>query len=117
MHRLNTYVYYVRKSSVLRLDYNLNCLDSDWRRALIWREHGSQFRSSNTVEKNHYGRGGLMVLADIIADGYTDLHVFDRGTLGRYWTFNFSSNDFGARVGVIAAGVDKDSDKQYETPM
>lgn len=66
---------------VLFSDESRFSLDSDSRRVLIWREPGSRYQPSNIVEKDHYGGGGLMVWAGIMADGRTDLHVFDRGTL------------------------------------
>ncbi|GFX63487.1 transposable element Tc1 transposase [Trichonephila clavipes] len=50
-------------------------------RILICRESGSQFRHPSIVEKDHYGQGGLLVRTGIMADGQTDLHVFNRGTL------------------------------------
>ncbi|GFY08141.1 transposable element Tcb2 transposase [Trichonephila clavipes] len=53
-------------------------LDSDSRRIPIWREPGSQYRPSNIIEKDHLGRSGLMVWSGIMADGHTDLYVFDR---------------------------------------
>ncbi|GFW92051.1 transposable element Tc1 transposase [Trichonephila clavipes] len=56
-------------------------LDRDSRRVLIWREPGSQYRLSNIVKKNHCGRDGPMVWAGIMADGHTNLYLFDRDTL------------------------------------
>ncbi|GFW54033.1 transposable element Tc1 transposase [Trichonephila clavipes] len=53
----------------------------DSRRVLLWREPGSRYRPSNIVEKDYYGRGGLIVWTGIMGDGHTDLHVFDRGTV------------------------------------
>ncbi|GFV96627.1 hypothetical protein TNCV_3387212 [Trichonephila clavipes] len=41
----------------------------------------NRYRPSNIVEKDHYGRGGLMVWEGIMADRHANLHVFDKGTL------------------------------------
>ncbi|GFX13572.1 hypothetical protein TNCV_3136451 [Trichonephila clavipes] len=49
------------------------------------REPWSRYQLSDIVEKDHYGRGDIMIWAGIIVDGYTDLHVFDRGTLTSQW--------------------------------
>ncbi|GFT27537.1 uncharacterized protein TNCV_1276241 [Trichonephila clavipes] len=51
------------------------------RRVLIWTEPRRLYWPSNTGEKAHNGRGGLMVWAGIMEDGHTDLHVFGRSTL------------------------------------
>ncbi|GFV90471.1 atrial natriuretic peptide receptor 1 [Trichonephila clavipes] len=60
-------------------------LDSASKRAFIWREPGSRYRPPNVIEKDHYGRSGLMVWVGIRADGYVGFHVFNRVTLNGQW--------------------------------
>ncbi|GFU93515.1 transposable element Tcb2 transposase [Trichonephila clavipes] len=46
----------------------------------IWRESGSRYRFYH-YEKGPLYRSGVMAWKGIIAEGYTDLHMSDRGTL------------------------------------
>ncbi|GBN66926.1 hypothetical protein AVEN_67930-1 [Araneus ventricosus] len=68
-------------ATVLFTDESRFTLNTDSRRTFIWREPGSRYLSSNVLEIDHYGGVGLMVWADIMLDGRTPLHVFERGAV------------------------------------
>ncbi|GBN62014.1 hypothetical protein AVEN_171292-1 [Araneus ventricosus] len=68
-------------ATVLFTDESRFSLNTDSRRTFIWREPGTRYLPSNVREIDHYGGGGLMVWADIMLDGRTPLHVFERGTV------------------------------------
>ncbi|GFV15094.1 transposable element Tcb2 transposase [Trichonephila clavipes] len=50
-------------------------------RLLIWREQRTRYHQSNTVERHSYRGGGILVWAGFSLGGYTDLHVFNGGTV------------------------------------
>ncbi|GBN95822.1 Transposable element Tcb2 transposase [Araneus ventricosus] len=68
-------------ATVLFTDESRFSLNTDSRRTFIWREPGTRYLLSNVREIDHYGGGCLMVLAGIMLDGRTPLHVFERGTV------------------------------------
>ncbi|GBM91792.1 Transposable element Tc1 transposase [Araneus ventricosus] len=68
-------------ATVLFTDESRFSLNTDSRRTFIWREPGTRYLLSNVREIDNYGGGGLMVLAGILLDGRTPLHVFERGTV------------------------------------
>ncbi|GFV40013.1 DDE_3 domain-containing protein [Trichonephila clavipes] len=45
------------------------------------RTRDSHCLPSNVRDINRYGRLGLMICEDITLDGYTNLHIFERGTM------------------------------------
>ncbi|GBO08999.1 hypothetical protein AVEN_31082-1 [Araneus ventricosus] len=51
------------------------------RRAMIWREPGTRYRTPNIVERDHYRGGGLLVWAGLATNGRTDLYVFAGGSV------------------------------------
>ncbi|GFY59982.1 hypothetical protein TNIN_372401, partial [Trichonephila inaurata madagascariensis] len=57
-------------------------LDRDPRRAFVLIEPESRYLPSNTVGNDPFVQGGQ---AGILADGYADFQVFDRGTLTSQW--------------------------------
>ncbi|GFX03567.1 transposable element Tcb2 transposase [Trichonephila clavipes] len=56
-------------------------LSSDCRCQLIWRESGNAYRPENIQEKDRYPTCSIMVLADIMINGRTRLHVVANGTM------------------------------------
>ncbi|GFX42523.1 transposable element Tcb2 transposase [Trichonephila clavipes] len=54
---------------------------SDSQRQLTWREVGARFHSSNITEKDCYGCPGVVVWGGIILNRWTELHVWDRGSV------------------------------------
>ncbi|GFW54390.1 transposable element Tcb2 transposase [Trichonephila clavipes] len=50
-------------------------------RVLIWREIGTRFYPSNIKEIHRYGDPGVLVWGDIMLNGQTELHIFDRGSV------------------------------------
>ncbi|GFW22663.1 uncharacterized protein TNCV_2764751 [Trichonephila clavipes] len=53
---------------------------SDSQRQLMWREVGTQFHSSNIKERDRYGGPDVIVWGGILLNGWTELHIFDRGS-------------------------------------
>ncbi|GFV88207.1 transposable element Tcb2 transposase [Trichonephila clavipes] len=51
---------------------------SDSQRALIWREIGTLFYTSNIKERHHYGGPGVLVWRGIMLNGRNEFHIFDR---------------------------------------
>ena len=51
------------------------------RRARAWRMRNERFAEVCIAEHDRYGRGSVMVCAGISAQGKTDLHIIDNGTL------------------------------------
>ena len=51
------------------------------RRARVWRMRNERFAEVCIAEYDRYGGGSVMVWAGISAQGKTDLHVIDNGTL------------------------------------
>ncbi|GFU98167.1 transposable element Tcb2 transposase [Trichonephila clavipes] len=68
-------------ASVLFTDESRFTMESDSGRLLIWREQRTRYHQSNTVERNSYRGGGILVWAGISLGGHTDLHVFHGGTV------------------------------------
>ncbi|GBM88938.1 Transposable element Tcb2 transposase [Araneus ventricosus] len=68
-------------ATVLFTDESRFSLNTDSRRAFIWREPGTRYLPFNVREIDHYGRGVLMVWAGIMLDGRTPLHVCERVTV------------------------------------
>ncbi|GFU68730.1 transposable element Tcb2 transposase [Trichonephila clavipes] len=56
-------------------------LSSDSHRILIWRERGSHNHPSNNIERDRYGRCGVLVWGGIMLGSRTDLHIFDAGSV------------------------------------
>ena len=56
-------------------------MDFTDRRARVWRIRNERFAEVCIAEHDRYGRGSVMVWAGISAQGKTDLHVIDNGTL------------------------------------
>ncbi|GFT70570.1 transposable element Tcb2 transposase [Trichonephila clavipes] len=50
-------------------------------RVLIWREIGTRFYPSNIKERHRYAGPGVLVWGGIMLNGYTELHIFDRGSV------------------------------------
>ena len=57
------------------------CVDFSDRRARVWRMRNERFAEVCIAEHDCYGGGSVMVWAGISAQGKTDLHVIDVGTL------------------------------------
>ncbi|GBN14676.1 Transposable element Tcb2 transposase [Araneus ventricosus] len=68
-------------ATVLFTDESRFSLNTDSRRTFIWREPGTCYLPSNVREIDPYGGRGSMVWADIMLDGRTPLHVFERDTV------------------------------------
>ena len=51
------------------------------RRANVWRMRNERFAEVCIAERDRYGGGSVMVWVGISAQGKTDLHVIDNGTL------------------------------------
>ncbi|GFV07600.1 transposable element Tcb2 transposase [Trichonephila clavipes] len=68
-------------SRVLFTDESRFSTRSDSQRVLIWREIGTRFYTSNIKERHHYGGPGVLVWGDIMLNGRTELHIFDRGSV------------------------------------
>ncbi|GFT16904.1 transposable element Tcb2 transposase [Trichonephila clavipes] len=64
---------------VLFSDESRFSLSSDCRRQLIWRESGTAYRPENIQEKDRYPTCSIMVLAGIMINGRTRLHVVANG--------------------------------------
>ncbi|GFV46653.1 transposable element Tcb2 transposase [Trichonephila clavipes] len=62
---------------VLFTDESRFSLSSDSHRILIWRERGSGNHPSNIIERDRYGRRGVLVWGGIMLCSRTDLHIFD----------------------------------------
>ncbi|GFY16170.1 transposable element Tcb2 transposase [Trichonephila clavipes] len=56
-------------------------LSSDSHRILIWRERGSRNHPSSIIERDRYGRRGVLVWGGIMLGSRTDLHIFDAGSV------------------------------------
>ena len=71
---------------ILFTDESRFCEDFTERRATVWRMRNERFADVCIAEHDRYGGGSFMVWAGISAQGKTDLHVIDNGTLkaGRY---------------------------------
>ncbi|KFM68745.1 Transposable element Tcb1 transposase, partial [Stegodyphus mimosarum] len=50
-------------------------LQSDSRRAFIWRTPGTRYHQDNIIERHRYGGAGVLVWGGIILGSRTDLHV------------------------------------------
>ena len=57
------------------------CVDFTDRLARVWRMQNERFAEVCIAEHDRYGRGSVMVWAGISAQGKTDLHVIENGTL------------------------------------
>ena len=66
---------------VLFTDESRFCVDFTDRRARVWRMPNERFAPVCVAEHDRFGGGSVMVLAGISAQGKTDLHVIDNGTL------------------------------------
>ncbi|GFX30331.1 transposable element Tcb2 transposase [Trichonephila clavipes] len=66
---------------VLFTDESRFSLSSDSHRILIWRERGSRNHPSNIIEKDRYGRRGVLVWGGIMLGSRTGLHIFDAGSV------------------------------------
>ena len=66
---------------VLFTDESRFCVDFTNRRASVWRMPNEHFAPVCVAEQNRFGGDSVMVWAGISAQGKTDLHVIDNGTL------------------------------------
>ena len=66
---------------ILFTDESRFCVDFTDRRARVWRMRNECFAEVCIAEHDRHGRGSVMVWAGISAQGKTDLHVIDNGTL------------------------------------
>ena len=66
---------------VLFTDESRFCVDFTDRRARVWRMPNERFAPVCVAEHDWFGGGSVMVWAGISAQGKTDLHVIDNGTL------------------------------------
>ena len=66
---------------VLFTDESRFCVDFTDRRARVWRMPNERFAPVCVAEHDQFGGGSVMVWAGINAQGKTDLHVIDNGTL------------------------------------
>ena len=66
---------------VLFTDESRFCVDFTDRRARVWRMPNESFAPVCVAEHDRFGGGSVMVWAGISAQGKTDLHVIDNGTL------------------------------------
>ena len=66
---------------VLFTDESRFCVDFTNRRARVWRMPNERFAPVCVAEHDRFGGGSVMVWAGISAQGKTDLHVIDNGTL------------------------------------
>ncbi|KAJ4430273.1 hypothetical protein ANN_22485 [Periplaneta americana] len=56
-------------------------LSNDFRCTIIWREHETRCHLTNIVGKRPFVSGGVLMWADIMFNGCTDLHIFAAGTV------------------------------------
>ncbi|GFS51030.1 HTH_Tnp_Tc3_2 domain-containing protein [Trichonephila clavipes] len=61
-------------SCVMFSDESRFSLQSDSRRALIWRAPGTRYHQENTIERHRYGGAGWLAWKEIILVSRTDLH-------------------------------------------
>ena len=66
---------------VLFTDKSRFCVDFTDRHARVWRIPNERFAPVCVAEHDWFGGGSVMVWAGISAQGKTDLHVIDNGTL------------------------------------
>ena len=66
---------------VLFTDESRFCVDFTDRRARVWRMPNERFVPVCVAEHDRFGGGSVMVWAGLSAQGKTDLHVIDNGTL------------------------------------
>ena len=66
---------------VLSTDKSRFCVDFTDRRARVWRMPNERFAPVCVAEHDWFGGGSVMVWVGISAQGKTDLHVIDNGTL------------------------------------
>ena len=66
---------------VLFTDESRFCVDFTDRRARVWRMPKERFAPVCVAEHDRFGGGSVIVWAGISAQGKTDLHVIDNGTL------------------------------------
>ena len=66
---------------VLFTDESRFCVDFTDRRARVWRMPNERFAPVCVAEHDRFGGGSFMDWAEISAQGKTDLHVIDNGTL------------------------------------
>ena len=64
-----------------RLGYYRKSPSQSDRRARVWRMPNERFAPVCVAEHDRFGGGSVMVWAGISAQGKTDLHVIDNGTL------------------------------------
>ncbi|GBO29855.1 hypothetical protein AVEN_261543-1 [Araneus ventricosus] len=66
---------------VLFTDESRFNIQNDSRRAMIWREPGTRYRTPSIVERDHYRGSGLLVWAGIATNCRTYLYVFAGGSV------------------------------------
>ena len=66
---------------VLFTDESRFCVDFTYRRARVWRMPNERFAPVCLAEHDQFGGSSVMLWAGISAQGKTDLHVIDNGTL------------------------------------
>ena len=66
---------------VLFTDESRFCVDFTNRRARVWKMPNERFAPVCVAERDRFGGGSVVVWAGISAQGKTDLHVIDNGTL------------------------------------
>ena len=66
---------------VLFTDKSWFCVDFTDRRVRVWRMPNERFALVCVAEHDRFGGGSVMVWAGISAQGKTDLHIIDNGTL------------------------------------
>ncbi|GFX08678.1 transposable element Tcb1 transposase [Trichonephila clavipes] len=64
-----------QRSCVKFSDESRFCLQSDFRRTLIWRAPGTRYHQENNIERPRYGGEGWLVWGAIILGSRTNLHV------------------------------------------
>ena len=69
------------RAPVLFTDESRFCVDFTDRRARVWRMPNERFAPVCMAEHDRFGGGSVIVWAGISAQGKTDLHVIDNGTL------------------------------------
>ena len=65
----------------LFIDESKFCVDFTDRRARVWRMQNERLAPVCVAEHDRFGGGSVMVWAEISAQGKTDFHVIDNGTL------------------------------------
>ena len=88
---------------VLFTDESRFCVDFTDRRGRVWRMPNERFAPVCVAEHDRFGGGSVMVWAGISAQGKTDLHVIDNGTLTALRYVN-EILDFYVRPYAVAVG-------------